>query len=123
MFFSVGSVFLIFRVTLMVAFPIWCLSVPFVISLKDAEEGRIRTIFFRGILIGPAALALWCLILQLRGADPRMIWRGDPLTGIGGNLGVIFALIVGFLATSFYVIALKVFHCRTTSAEGGLTST
>jgi len=122
-FFSVGSVFLIFGVTLMFALPVWCVSVPFVIALKDAEEGRIRTILFRGILIGPAALALWCLILRLGGADPRIIWQGDPLAGVGGGLGMIFALIVGLLATSFYVIALKALHCQSSSAKGRFTST
>jgi hypothetical protein len=110
--FSSGSVFLIFRVTLLFAFPIWCVSVPLVTALKDAEERRIWTILLRGSLIGPAAVALWCLILQLRGAAADMLWQGDPLIGIGGSVGIVLASIVGFLATSFYVIALKVLHRR-----------
>jgi len=108
--FSSGSVFLIFRVTLMFAFPVWCLSVPFVVALKDAEARRIWTILLRGSLIGPAAVAVWCLILQLGGADRDMLWQGDPLIGIGGSVGIVFAWIVGFLSTSFYVIASKVLH-------------
>ena len=118
---DIKAFLLFFRVTLMFAFPVWCLSVPFVIARKDAEERRIWTILFRGTLIGPVALALWCLFLQLRGFDPGMIWRGDPLTGIGGSVGMIFALIVGFLATSFYVFALKVLHRRSAAAKGRFT--
>jgi hypothetical protein len=112
--FSRASVFFIFGVTMTLALPVWCLYLPFVIALKDAEERRIWTILFRGILIGPASLALWCLILQLRGGDPHTIWQGAP-PGLGCNSAVILALIVGFLTTSFYVIALKVLHRRSTA--------
>ena len=52
-------------VTMTLALPIWCLYLPFVIALKDAEEWRIWIILFSGILIGPASLASWGLILQL----------------------------------------------------------
>jgi hypothetical protein len=101
-----GAIFLIFRVTMLFALPVWCLYLPFVIALKDAEERRIWTTLFSGILIGPASLSLWGFILQLGGGDPHKIWQGDPLIGFGLNVGMIFALIVGFLTTSFYVIAL-----------------
>jgi cellobiose-specific phosphotransferase system component IIC len=105
-----GAFFLVFRITMKFALPVWCLCLPFVIALKDAEEGRMRTILVSGILIGPAALGLWCFMLQLRGGDTTKIWLGDPLIGIGGFSGMIFALIVGFLTTSFYVMALKVLY-------------
>jgi hypothetical protein len=105
-----GAVFLVFRITMKFALPVWCLCLPFVIALKDAEEGRMRTILVSGILIGPAALGLWCFMLQLRGGDTTKIWLGDPLIGLGGISGMIYALIVGFLTTSFYVVALKVLH-------------
>ena len=55
----------------------------------------MRTILISGILLGPAALALWGLILQLRGDDPNTIWQGDPLIGMGGISAIVFALIVG----------------------------
>jgi hypothetical protein len=113
-FFRAGSVLLTFRVTMIFAFPVWCLYLPFVIALKDAEERRGWTILFSGLLIGPASLALWGLILQLRGGDPHKIWHGDPLA-FGLNGAMLFALIVGFLTTSFYVIALKVLHRRPTA--------
>lgn len=114
-FFRAGSVLLTLGVTMIFAFPAWCLYLPFVIALKDAEQRRGWTILFSGILIGPASLALWGLILQLRGGDPYKIWQGDPLA-FGFNGAMIFALIVGFLTTSFYVIALKVLHRRPTAA-------
>ena len=81
---------------------------PFIIRFKDAEEGRIWKIALRGILIGPAAVALWCFTLQLGGGDQRSIWQGDPLTGVGGIASMLFALIVGFLATGFYVTAWRI---------------
>src|SRR5262249_54255587 len=117
-FFRAGTLLLIFRVTVVFARPVWCLWVPLVIALKDAEERRIWTIFLSGIVIGPASLALWGLILQLRGGDPHRIWQGDPLIGLGGIAAMIFSAIVGFLTTSFYVIALKILHRRSTTARG-----
>ena len=113
--------FAVFRITMMFAFPAWCLYLPFVIALKDAEERRIWTIVISGILIGPAWLALWFLILVLRGGDPYTIWRGDPLVG-GYSAAIIFALFVGFLTTSFYVIALKVLHRDPTPTKDRFTS-
>jgi hypothetical protein len=116
--FGDGSVLLIFRVTMIFALPIWCLYLPFVIALKDAEQRRIWTILFSGILIGPTSLAVWCLILQLRGGDPHKIWQGDLLIGLGCITAMVFALIVGFLTASFYVIALRILHRRSTAARG-----
>ena len=117
--FRAGPLLYIFRFTMIFALPVWCLYLPFVIALKDAEERRIWTILFSGILIGPASLALWGLILWLRGGDPHKIWLGDPLLGVLGGIaaGMIYALIVAFLATCFYVIALRVLHRRSTTAR------
>jgi hypothetical protein len=114
--FSAAMAFLIFRVTMTFALPVWCLYLPWVIALKDTEERRIRTILFSGTLIGPVSMAIWDLLLQLRGGDPQTIWHGDPLIGIGGFATIIFAFIVGFLTTSLYVIALKVLHRQSVPA-------
>ncbi len=65
-----------------------------------------------------ASLALWCLILQLRGGDPHTIWYGDPLIGVGGIAAMICALTVGFLTTYFYVLALRVLHRRLMVSRG-----
>jgi hypothetical protein len=107
-----GAVFLVFRITMKFALPVWCLCLPFVIALRDAEERRMRTILLSGTFIGPAALGVWCFVLQLRGGSAYKIWLGDPLIGLGGIAAMIFALMVGFLTTSFYVMALKVLHRR-----------
>lgn len=112
--FRAASILLAFRVTMIFALPAACLYLPFVIALKNAEERRTRTILVSGILIGPVSLVLWGLILLLRGGDPYKIWNGDPLAfGMAGAM--IFALMVGFPTTFFYVIALKVLHHRSTS--------
>jgi hypothetical protein len=118
--FRVESVFMFFYVTMMFALPVWCLYLPFVIAIKDAEGRRIWTILVSGILIGPTSLGLWGLILLRRGGDPQKIWYGDPLLGVLGGIGamMVCALIVGFLTTSFYVFALKRRHRRPTAAQG-----
>ena len=71
---------LIFYFTMLFAFPIWCLCVPIVIALKDAEESSILIILFNGILIGPASLALWCLGVQLSGGEVRMEFARTTLS-------------------------------------------
>lgn len=113
-FFRVGTILVVFRVTMRFALPVWCLYLPFVIALKDAEERRIWIILVTGSLIGPTWLVLWGLMRQLSGGDPAKIWHGDPLAfGMGGAM--IFALIVGFLTSSFHVIGLKALHHRSTA--------
>jgi hypothetical protein len=71
---------------------------------------------FVTVSIGPAAIAGGALIAQLKGGDATAIWNGDPLTGLGAGLGMIFASIVGFLTTIIYVIALNNFTRRSTEA-------
>jgi hypothetical protein len=102
-------VILVFRIAMMFAFPVSCLCLPFVIALKHPEGRRIWTTLIGGSLIGPASLALWALILLLRGGDPQVIWYGDPLLGAVGGVagGMVFGLIVGFLTTSCYLVALR----------------
>lgn len=115
--FRTGSFVPVFHVTMVFALPVWCLYLPFVVALKDASR-RIWTILLSGTLIGPASLAFWCLILQLRGGAPSEIWHGDPLSGIGGIAAMIYALIVGFLTTSLYVLALRVDYRLLTAGRG-----
>ena len=67
-------------------------------------------ILLGGILIGPASMAFWGLVLQWKGGDTYTIWRGDPLTGVGGFVVVLFALIVGSLTSFLYIFALKLTH-------------
>ena len=105
----------VFRVALRIALPAWCVWLPFVIAAKDTEGHKIWTILLSGILIGPASIALRFLILVLiRGANPQMVWRGDPLLGdLGsGPACMIFALIVGSFTSLFYVAASKALRRR-----------
>jgi len=111
-----GPLIFIFRITMIFAFPVWCLCLPFVIAFKDAEKRRPWILLLSGTLIGPASLALWCLILQLRGGDPHTIWYGDPLAGPAW-LFWIYALIVGFLTTSIYLVSLRALHRSSTAAQ------
>jgi hypothetical protein len=106
----------IFRVTMMLALPVWCLYLPFVIAFRDAEKSRIWILLLSGALIGPSTVVIVALILQLRGDDVHSIWQGDPLTGLCAASCIVLSLIVGFLTSIFYVIALKIFYRRSTAA-------
>jgi hypothetical protein len=112
------SVLPIFRVTLMCALPIWCLCLPLVMAIKDAEGWKIWTILLSGSLIGPLLVGLWFLLLQIGGANPQMLWRRGPLTGwaASGIAGMSFAFVVGFLTSSFYLMAFKILHRRSMAA-------
>jgi hypothetical protein len=116
---AMSAIFPIIRVTMIFALPVWCLYLPVVIALKDAEQRRIWTILLSGSLIGPLAMLLWSLILQLRGFSQKAIWQGDPLLGwLGGGIAAItFSFIVGLLTTSLYVIALRLMHRRSIASE------
>jgi hypothetical protein len=59
-------------------------------------------------------MALWGLVLEWTGGDTHTIWHGDPLTGVGGLVAMLFAFIVGSLTTFFYVFGLKATHRRRT---------
>lgn len=101
---SPGGFHFVFRITMIFALPVACLYIPFAISLRDAEEGRIWTILGSGIVIGPASLAVW-------GTAHGSGWQSDDIgPGLGG--GLLCALIVGSLTTLIYVIALKIAHWR-----------
>jgi len=107
-----GSIFMIFRVTMTFALPVGCLYLPVLIALRNTEKQQISIILLGGILIGPASMALWCLVLLWTGGDSHTIWHGDPLTGMGGFAAMLFALIVGSLTTVFYIFGLKATHRR-----------
>jgi hypothetical protein len=112
-----GPIFPIFLITMTFALPVGCMYMPVLIILRNSEEQRMPIILLGGILIGPVSMALWGLVLQWRGGDTHTIWHGDPLTGVGGFVAILFAMIVGSLTTFFYVFALKVTH-RGLSAHG-----
>ncbi|MEO6816608.1 MAG: hypothetical protein ABI177_07885 [Edaphobacter sp.] len=115
-----GEVMFIVRVTMMFALPVWLLYLPIIFKLRDAEDNRIWIILGSGILIGPLALTIWCLILQLFGGDAHAIWRGDDLAP-STVACMIFASVVGFMATLPYGIVLKIFHHQSAVATGKVT--
>jgi hypothetical protein len=119
-FMGLRAFFWVLYATTIAALPVWCLCVPAVIAIKNAEGRRVWTVLLGGSLIGPVLIALWCMIQQLLGRDPRTIWHGDPLLGVGGGLGIIFALIVGVLTASFYLISLRVLHRRSIASGARL---
>ena len=102
-FFRSGSVPFIFAVTSIFAFPVGFLYLPVVLALKDADRERLWILLLTGIAIGPAALALWGLFLELRGENA---WQGDGL-GLGILPCMLCAIIVGSLCSVLYVLALK----------------
>jgi hypothetical protein len=107
-----GSTFPIFRITMTFALPVGCLYLPVLIALGDEGERRVPIIILGGVFIGPASMALWGLFLEWSGGNAHTIWYGDPLTGVGGLVALLFAFIVGSLTTVFYVLGLKVTHRR-----------
>jgi hypothetical protein len=117
---SGGEVMFIFRITMIFALPVWFLYLPLVVKLRDAEHNRIWIILVSGILIGPLALTIWGLILQLSGGGAFDIWGGDDL-GPSNGACMICASVVGFLTTLLYGIALKVLHRQSVVATGRST--
>jgi hypothetical protein len=118
-----GSVVFVFCITMMFAFPVWCLYLPFIFSLRDVEGWRSALLLLAGILIGPAALTVWGLIHLPMGENLfQRFWDGDPETsGGGGGYFMIFASVVGFLTSAIYVLFLKFAHSRQ-PYETGLVS-
>jgi hypothetical protein len=103
---SLASFFFLFRITLTFALPVSLLYLPVVAALKDAQRWRLCVLLVSGILIGPACLGIWGLILQLRGTAVSSVWRGDGMaTGLLNCM--VFALIVGSLTTTLYETALE----------------
>jgi hypothetical protein len=113
-YYGVDSFKFVFRVTMSFALPVACLYLPIVIVLRDAEDGRMRTIAGVGVLIGPATLAIWSVIQEVRG---NLYSSGGDGIGFGLVTSLFLSSIVGFMTTAFYVIALKVLHRVTGQTE------
>lgn len=108
----------IFRVTMIFAFPVWCLYLPFIFFFRNADGRRSAILLLTGILIGPAALTVWCLGHLLVGQNLfRSFWNGDSEAGMGTGVFMIYATIVGFLTSAIYVLFLKFAPSRHTAAK------
>lgn len=96
----------IFLGTLVFALPVWCLYLPFILKLKDAEGRRRWIILVTGTLIGPVATGLAAVVFLLNTVGlQRIIYGTGDLRAIGALMG--FAFFVGSLTSAFYVLALR----------------
>lgn len=99
----------VFGITMIFAFPVACLFLPVVIALKDAAKWRLWVLLVSGALIGPVCIALWSTALVLAGRQSvQDAWNGDPLTGMGTPVLMVFALIAGSVTTILYVASLRI---------------
>jgi NADH:ubiquinone oxidoreductase subunit 6 (subunit J) len=98
---------LVFRFTLIFALPVACLFLPMALACKDAKHRRFWILLISGAFVGPVTLALWFLVLVLFGQNAHELWYGDPLAGIGGFDCIVFAFVVGTLATVAYILFLR----------------
>jgi hypothetical protein len=110
-----GGAAFVFRITMKFVLPVAFLYLPVVITQRDAEGRRMLVIAGSGIVIGPAAMALWGLILVAQGKPHVM--EGDPLAPVGLVAILVFAFIVGSVATILYITALKLVHHLTRASE------
>lgn len=104
----------VFLVTSMFALPVWCLYLPFILTLKDAEGRRLWIILATGTLIGPVALSLWGFVYLRIPFDMQRIVYSNPLGGELAGLGALmgFALVVGCTTAALYGLALRRIHRR-----------
>jgi hypothetical protein len=103
---AAGSVGFVLYVTLVLAFPCWCLYLPLIFRIEDANWPRSGILLLSGSLIGPATI----FVLGLLTADENFFWKfwsGNVLDGEGTGYYMVFALIVGFLTSAIYVLFLK----------------
>jgi hypothetical protein len=108
----------IFRDTMIFAFPVWCLYLPLIFFLRNADWRQTAILLLTGILIGPAALFIWCLIQLPMGQNLfQRFWNGDSEAGMGAGIAMIFATIVGLLTSVIYVLFLKFVRPRHTAPK------
>jgi hypothetical protein len=107
---EIRSVPVVLRATTRLALPVWLFCLPFVIIPKGPSLRKYWTLLLlTGTLIGPVAMGVNAIVALNKGVDAHTVWYGDPLIGIGVAWAMIYATIVGFLTSMFYVIALKLF--------------
>lgn len=113
---AMGAIALVLRVTLIAAFPVWCLYLPFIFRFNDANGRRSLILVLGGTLIGPATIFVLGL---LRGNENFFwkFWSGDPEEGMGAGYLIVLASIVGFLTSAIYVLFLKFWLSRHAAAK------
>lgn len=111
-----GAVLLVLRVTLMAAFPVWCLYLPFIFRLKDANGRRSAILLLGGFLIGPATILVLGLLMKNTENFFWGFWSGNP-EGMGEGYTMVLASVVGFLTSAIYVLFLKFVLSRHAAAK------
>jgi hypothetical protein len=105
-----------FLITMRIALPVAFLYLPIVIMQRDAEGWRkVLVIVGSGMVIGPAYIVLRGLIAVMQG-ETRVFER-DGASPFGPGAFLIFAFIVGTLATILYITALKLVHHLTRASK------
>jgi hypothetical protein len=104
----IRMLFAIVPVTFLFAFPVWLLSLPLVIALKNAEGWRLWMILVAGVLAGPGFILIWSII---------SIPSGGHITWQGSGSFFITALKVSLIATVAYAFALRAIHRRSIARE------
>lgn len=97
----------IFPVYFLFALPGWLIALPFVVLLKDAEGWRGWFILLVGICIGPGFIWIW-------------IWMASPVHYVAwqrDGFPLVLSLIISFLTTLSYFLALKFAHRRSIASE------
>ncbi|HEY7211535.1 MAG TPA: hypothetical protein VH477_14770 [Bryobacteraceae bacterium] len=80
----------------------------------DAQQ--IRTLGERQTI---CSRELGALGLQLKGADPHSVWKGDGIAP-GGVAGILLRFVVGLLTITFYLTALRALGCFVGSIRGAV---
>jgi len=107
---------------MVIALPLSCCYLPLVVVVKDAERRRTWVLLVAGGDTEPAVVASMAVISQWRGSDVNTIWNGDPLTGMGAGLVMIFTVVGGFITATINVIALKQFAGRSRELPIGMSN-
>jgi hypothetical protein len=102
---AMGSVPLVLRITMLSAFPVWCLYLPFIFRVDNANGRGSAILLLGGTLIGPAALFVLALLSGQNFLEG--FWNGPSDLGMGAGVTMVLASFVGFLTSAIYVLFLK----------------
>jgi hypothetical protein len=105
---NTASIAFVFRTTLLFAFPVACVYLPFVLRLS--RTGQLFLLTMGAALIGPASLGLLGVVRRV--ADTSYATDNGVSPGFGAVL--VFALLIGTLAGMAYVFAFKMMLGRLT---------
>ncbi len=113
---AMGSVALVLSVTLMAAFPVWCLYLPFIFRFNNANGRRSLILVLGGTLIGPATIFVLGLVMGNENFFWKF-WSGNIEEGMGAGYSIVLASIVGFFTSAIYVLFLKFWPSRHDAAK------